>query len=177
MLASSDVSIAARSATFRAKRSRMSQQASSEPLLFTMDPSQSPSAASGTSTDRFEAEAERIPDEILEAGSPAQPSKGAGQPEAVIGWPEAMVRGVFELPTAFLAGRLGEYWKLTEAERSMLVLAAKPVLDEYLPFDTFGKLGALLAVATVVFGPRLAQWQIERNAPAIQSTQTAASAA
>jgi len=157
------------------------------PLRLSLDENQSQSQnpsgeASGTFSDaRFEQEAARIPDEILEAGdgkSTAGPSSnGDGQPTQGVGWPEALVRGIFELPTAFVAGRLGEYWRLTDLEISMLVLTGKPVLDEYLPFDSFGKFAPLLAALTVVFGPRVAQYQLDRANPVIQSTQTGTSVA
>lgn len=145
------------------------------------NPSPSPSPDGTFSTDRFEQAAAIIPDVIVGDAGAAGAAAGPGvapAPAPAPGWPEQLVRGAFDLPTAFLAGRLGDYWRLSTAELDALVLTAKPVLDEWLPFDKLGNAGALLMTLTVVFGPRLAQLQLERKAAAATpSTATAASAA
>lgn len=132
-----------------------------------------PEPENGQFTDRFEAEAARIPDEILEPG--IESPKGAPAQAAEPGWPTAMVAGLFSFPTNYLALRAGDYWKLSQIELDMLVLTWKPLLDELIPFDTLGKYGAAIAALTMVFGPRLVQFQAEKQKT--QNTQTATAAA
>lgn len=136
-----------------------------------------PDSGTNPSGDRFEAEAAKVPDAIFEAGAEHDDKQGGAPDSGQQGWPEQLVAGVFELPTAFLAGRLGGYWRLSENELKMLVAAAKPMLDEYIPFDMLGKCGALLVVSTVVFGPRLAQMELDQQAEKTRNSQTATSAA
>lgn len=162
----------------------MKPEPNPNPLRLTLepDPEANPqSAADGPSIDagRFEAEAAHIPDVIGPDAEPASEAAGTATPVGSTepGWPMQIVRGIFTVPCAYLGRRLGDYWDLSPPEADILAQAWKPVLDEWLPWDSFGKMGPALVTLALAFGPRITQWQLERAQPAIPNTQTAQSAA
>lgn len=122
-----------------------------------------PDQASGTS-DRFEAEAARIPDVIGADG--ADPSAGAKDvTPGAGGWPPVVVRALMELPCDFAAQLLKkDYWRLSQLEGDAWVEAAKPALDKDFPWETLGVWGGPLAVAATIVMPRLLLMKLEHNA-------------
>lgn len=122
----------------------------------------SPSEAPSVSTDRFEQAASAAPDSIGPDDQQAQPSQPAPAASAN-DWPVEVVRGFFLFPTNYLAGRLGEYWTLSDEEVAVLVSTWKPVLDLYVPLSMLGVVGMALTVSATVFMPRVAEWQLQQQ--------------